>query len=656
MELAKVVLVDDSSEVRTLVRTRLELSGRFEVVGEGGDGAEAIGLAYRHEPDLLLLDTSMPTMDGLEALPAILTLSPDTRVVMFTGFEEHGLATAARELGASDFIEKSIRMDKLPDRLLGVLGLPPTSERPQPATARGRLRVVGGSDAAAPERPAEEEVAEDQAVLDEHLERFREVFERAAIGMATLTLNGSIVRANTALARLMGSEAADLVGVDYGRLTGGEGEALDAGLEAISSTNTSMVVLEHRLPGEEERTARVTLAPVRDSKDQPLYVFAQVQDISAQRYAEDELRRSEERFRMLVTAVRDYAIYMLDPDGNVASWNAGAQRIKGYSADEIIGQNFRVFYPEEEQEVGHPEHNLELALRDGAFSEEGWRVRRDGTRFWAGVVITAMHDEEGRHIGFAKVTRDQTEARRFAEERQAAVAQQTHLLAVTAHELRSPAAVIEGSSSLLQEQWERLGDSERSQLLSAIDTSAHRLQRLVSDLAAASRLQDDALVLRPGDVSLEDLVTTAVERTRAANNGAVIEVSVEPDVMIRADGGRLAQALDNLLDNAIRHGRAPISITGRATGDGIEITVSDEGPGVPEDLAPELFDRFAVGGTTGGTGLGLYLVREIARGHGGDAVYLPRDGAQPSRFTLTVPSEPAGTVRPSAMGYSAAAR
>ena len=656
MELATVVLIDDSSEVRSLVRTRLELSGRFEVVGEGGDGADAIGLAFRHEPDLLLLDTSMPTMDGLEALPAVLTLSPDTRVVMFTGFEEQGLATAARELGAADFIEKSIRMNELPDRLLGVLGLPSTAERSPAPTARGRLRVVGSDGAVPPGPGVAEEVPEDQAVLDEHLERFREVFERAAIGMATLTLNGSIVRANRAMAHLMGAEAADLVGVDYGRLTEGEGEALDAALESISRTGTSMVVLEHRLPGQPDRTARVTLAPVRDSKDQPLYVFAQVQDISAQRHAEDALLLSEERFRMLVTAVRDYAIYMLDPEGNVASWNIGAQRIKGYPADEIIGQNFRVFYPAEEQKVGHPEHNLALALRDGAFSEEGWRVRRDGTRFWASVVITPMHDEEGRHIGFAKVTRDQTEARRFAEERQAAVAQQTHLLAVTAHELRSPAAVIEGSSSLLQEQWERLGDSERSQLLSAIDTSAHRLQRLVSDLAAASRLQDDALVLRPSDVSLEDLVTTSVERTRAANNGAVIEVSVDADVTIFADGGRLAQALDNLLDNAIRHGRAPISITGRGTDDGVEITVSDEGPGVPEELAPELFDRFAVGGTTGGTGLGLYLVREIARGHGGDAIYRPRDGAQPSMFVLTVPKEPAGTVRPSAMGYSATAR
>jgi len=648
-----VVLVDDSEDVRALVRARLQLTDRFEIVGEGGDGADAIGLAYRHEPDLLLLDTSMPTMDGLEALPAVLTLAPATKVVIFTGFEERGLADAARELGAADLIEKSIRMDELPDRLLRVLGLPPvTRTAAEAAQARGRLRVVGDRE----RTYGGHDGAHEQSVLDEHLERFRELFERAAIGMATLTLNGSIVRANLALAELMRCEVADLVGIDYGQLAEGQGDALDAGLDAISHTGTSLVVIEHRLPGAPDRTARVTLAPVRDSKGRPLYVFAQVQDISAQRTAEDELQRSEELFRMLVTAVRDYAIYMLDPDGNVASWNAGAQRIKGYAAGEIIGQNFRVFYPAEEQASGHPERNLEAALRDGAYAEEGWRVRRDGSRFWASIVITAVYDEDGRHLGFAKVTRDQTQQRRYADERQEAVAQQTHLLAVTAHELRSPAAVIEGSSSLLQEQWRRLGDSERAQLLSAIETSAHRLQRLVTDLAAASRLQDDALVLRPADVSLEELLTTAVERIRAANSGVAIDLEVDEDVVFCADGGRLAQAVDNLLDNAIRHGRGPITLAGRATADGVEIAVSDGGPGVAEEMTAQLFDRFVVGGTTAGTGLGLYLVREIARGHGGDATYLPPTAERRSTFLLTVPPEPTVSGPPSALGYSAATR
>lgn len=625
-----LVLVDDSDEVRALVRTRLQLSGQFEIVGEGRDGAEAIGLAYRHEPDLLLMDTSMPTMDGLEALPAVLTLAPHTKVVIFTGFEERGLADAARELGAVDFIEKSIRIEDLADRLLTVAGNRPATP---PPPGRNRLRVVGHGDEEASD-PVE------QTVLDEHLERFREVFERAAIGMATLTLNGSVVRANAALAELMRCEPVDLVGVDYGQLTCGQGDALDAGLEAISLRGESMVTFEHRLPEATDQTVRVTLAPIRDSKGQPLYVFAQVQDISAQLQAEDDLRRNEELFRMLVTAVRDYAIYMLDPQGNVASWNIGAQRIKGYSAEEVIGQNFRIFYPQQEQDSRHPEHNLAIALKNGAFAEEGWRVRKDGSQFWASVVLTPVYGEDGQHIGFAKVTRDQTEQRLYADQHQTATEQQTHLLAVTAHELRTPTAVIEGSASLLQEQWQRLSQADRTQLLSGISTSAHRLQRLVTDLATASRLQNDALVLRPEDVTLGALLTASIERTRAANNGAQIQLELTEDVSFVADAGRLAQAVDNLLDNAIRHGRAPVTVAGRPTASGVEIRICDTGPGVPKDLVPQLFDRFAVAGRTGGTGLGLYLVREIARGHGGEVTYEAPGAQGPSAFVLRVPFEP----------------
>lgn len=628
-----LVLVDDSDEVRALVRMRLQLSGEFEIVGEGRDGAEAIGLAYRHEPDLLLMDTSMPTMDGLEALPAVLTLAPETKVVIFTGFEERGLADAARDLGAADFIEKSIRIDDLAGRLIDVLG--DGRSRPKdPPPSRNRLRVVGDG-----HRPDPSD-SNDQEVLDEHLERFREVFDRAAIGMATLTLNGSVVRANGALAELMQCQPIDLVGVDYGQLTEGQGEALDEGLEAISVRGQSMVTLEHTLPNAADRTVRATLAPIRDSKGQPLYIFAQVQDISVQRNVEDELRRSEERFRLLVTTVRDYAIYMLDPEGNVASWNAGAQRIKGYTEKEIIGKNFRIFYPETEQLSHHPEHNLALALQNGSFAEEGWRVRKDGSTFWASVVITTVYDDEGHHIGFTKVTRDQTEQRLYEQQHREAVEQQTHLLAVTAHELRTPTAVIEGSSSLLQEQWRRLTDADRAQLLSAISTSAHRLQRLVTDLATASRLENDALVLRPEELTLETLLTTAIERTRAANNGVQINLELHDDVTFTADAGRLAQAVDNLLDNAIRHGKPPITVSGRKTASGIEIRICDTGVGVTPDLMPQLFDRFAVAGRTGGTGLGLYLVREIARGHGGDAVYEAPSPGGPSAFVLTLPYEP----------------
>ncbi|GAA1946721.1 hypothetical protein GCM10009798_02160 [Nocardioides panacihumi] len=612
-----LVIVDDSDEVRSIVRAVLESSGLFEVVGEGADGAEAIAHAYRLQPDLLLLDTSMPTMDGLEALPAILTLSPQTRVVIYTGFEERGLADRAREYGAADFIEKSIPIRDLPDRLWRVVG--GTEPAPSSPPSRSALRVVGDADQHAPH------VAAEQQVLDEHLERFREVFEQAAIGMATLTLNGSVVRANNALAAMMDCDAVELVGVDYGVLMRGHGDLLDDGLASVVELGRDLVSFEHPLPvGSDPGTVRVTLAPVRDSKAQPLYVFAQVEDISAQRRAEDELRRSEERFRLLVTAVRDYAIFMLDPSGHVMSWNAGARRIKQYTARDIIGQHFRVFYPPEDQAALHPEHNLEVALREGSYAEEGWRVRRDGTRFWASVVITAVHDATGRHIGFTKVTRDQTEQQQATEQR-------AHLLAVTAHELRSPAAAIDGAASLLAEGWDRLDDARRTRLLGAISASAHRLHRLATDLSTAARLQSDTLALEREDVSLARLLSSAVERAQAADPSVDVDVAAD-DVTFSGDPARLGQAIDNLLDNAVRHGRTPVAVSGTATDGRVRISVHDAGGGVTDELARRLFERFAAG-SDGGTGLGLYLVREIARRHGGEASY-----EDPATFVIDLPS------------------
>lgn len=622
-----VVVVDDSDEVRNLVRTRLRLSGLFDVVGDGRDGADAIGLAFRHEPDLILLDISMPVMDGLEALPAILTLAPETKVVMFTGFEEEGLASRAKQLGAAGFVEKSVRIEELPMRLWRIIG-----GRAAPPERRPRLRAVGDDDPTPPDAP-------EQAVLDEHLERFRELFDQAAIGMATMTLNGSIVRANGALAALMDCEPVDLIGVDYGELTRGKGDALDHGLAVITTQGEDLTLFEHQLPTNPDRTVQVTLTPIRDSNGAALYVFAQVQDISAQRHAEDALRRSEERFRLLVTAVEEYAIYMLDPTGHVISWNAGAQRIKQYAASEIIGQHYRVFYPAEEQADGHPEHNLEMALAHGHYSEEGWRVRKDGTRFWASVVLTAIFDEAGRHFGFSKVTRDQTEARERAEERRRAEEQQAHLLAVTAHELRTPAAVIEGSAQTLLVHADQLTPDERDQFLSGIRGSAHRLNRLVSDLTTASRLQTDTLRIHAEDVSLRSLLESAVSRARVAHPGLDVDLEVLSDATMRVDPSRIGQMLDNLLDNANLHGWPPIAMTGEAIGDSVRISVSDAGPGVPEELHDRLFDRFAYAGPTGATGLGLYLVREIARGHGGEVRYVPPTEGRRAAFVVTLPTD-----------------
>lgn len=332
-----VVLADDSAEVRSLVRARLRLSKRFEVVGEASTGGEAVDLVT------------------------------------------------------------------LADRLAALVDAAPEPDIDPPAPPPGAATLV-------------------DPVLQEHLERFRAAFDQAAIGMATLTLTGRVVRGNAALEDLV-APPSNLVGAHYGEVADDADGALATAIEEVASGARDVASVEHRLIS--GPTVLSTLAVVRDSGRQPLYLFLQVQDVSERRAAEEELHRSEERFRLLVESVQDYAIFMLDMNGNIASWNLGAQRAKGYTADEIIGKHFSTFYLPDAVAAGHPQYELEVALAEGRYEEEGWRVRRDGSVFWANVVITAIKDATGRHIGFAKVTRDVTERRAMLESLENAAAERT---------------------------------------------------------------------------------------------------------------------------------------------------------------------------------------------------------------------------------------
>ena len=393
-----IVLIDDAPDVRALVRVRLGLTGEFVVLGEGQDGEEAIELASRHRPALMLLDVSMPKMDGLEALPRVLAASPSTRVVMFSGFTVEGLLDRAMALGAADFVEKAIPIDALAERLKSALA-PQTA-----AVARAR-------DA---ERLAEPRVPvdSDQAVLDAHLERFRGVFDAAAIGMATMTLTGRIVRANATLGRLLGQPLEELAGTAFRDLVDDDtSEAVKRAISVIVAGASTIEQLEHRLTrvGAAPIWVLSTIAVVQDDSGRPLYVFLQVQDVTARRMAEEAGRENETRFRLLVDAVTDYAVFMLDPHGRIASWNVGAERIRGYRADEVVGRHYRMLYPPEAQAANRPQLGLEQAVKNGRFEEEDWRVRRDGSRFWAHVVITALFDDDGSLLGFGEVTQDRSD-------------------------------------------------------------------------------------------------------------------------------------------------------------------------------------------------------------------------------------------------------
>jgi PAS domain S-box-containing protein len=611
--LPTIVLVDDAADIRRLVRTRLRLSGVFDVVGEGGSGVDAVALAAQHQPELMLLDMSMAGIDGLEAIPLVLTASPRTRVVMYSGFEKEGLSDAARAVGASDFIPKSEPIGNLPRRL---------------------LEVMGEDASGLPEMPPPD--PKEQESLNEHLERFSAAFEEAAIGMATMSLSGRIVRANAALARLLQSHADRLVGSAFVDVVDDDDKnAVNAMILRVASGVIDADSTTHQIVGMGHVIwATTTAAVVRDSSANPLYLFIQVQDITARIATEESLRRSEERFRLLVESVRDYGIFILDPKGHIVSWNAGAERIKGWTADEIIGEHFRIFYTQEARDRKHPEYELEVASADGRYEEEGWRVRRDGTMFWANVVITALRDPDGSLVGFAKVTRDVSDRHELLLERERVAKERTEFLAVTAHELRGPIALLQGFSDLLHSSWREIEEGEREEMLGTLVRSSTRLQRLVDDLLTASRLEAGVLDVRPQPIDLSGPVRAIVNELAPDT-----VVDIADGVRAMADPTRLQQMLGNYLNNALRYGSPPITVTASRRDGFVDVAVDDSGPGVAPDIAARLFEKFAHGGRDDSTGLGLFIVRELARAQGGDAFLDATSGAG-SRFVLRLPLAP----------------
>lgn len=378
--------------------------------------------------------------------------------------------------------------------------------------------------------------------------------------------------------------------------------------------------------------------------------------------AEELLRQSEEGLRLLVESVKDYAIFMLDPEGRVTSWNRGAERIKGYCAAEVLGAHFSLFYPPEAIATRHPERELEIARREGRYEEEGWRVRKDGERFWASVVITAVHDPDTDALrGFAKVTRDLSEQRRMqaqalrerlrAEETQRALEQHDQFIALAAHELRTPLSVLElkvqGVSQALHETDDR-GGPLLGKLTRRLDDALQqidRLSELVERLLDTSRIAQGKLVLEAGPTQLAAVAKRVVERLRepARRAGTELRLCIASDGAGTWDVKRLEQAVGNLVANAIKYGRGqPVEVAVEAAPAGVRLRVSDHGIGIaPEDQARIFmrFERAAPVGNYAGLGLGLYVTQSIVEAHGGTITVASRPD-EGTTFVVELPTQP----------------
>jgi PAS domain S-box-containing protein len=368
----------------------------------------------------------------------------------------------------------------------------------------------------------------------------------------------------------------------------------------------------------QEVAAQLAIATVQTRLLEKVKAYAAEQDAKV-RDRTAALAASEERVRAVIEGVRDYAILTLDPKGHVMSWNAGAKLIKGYAAEEIIGRHFSVFYPPDKVEAGWPARELELAAERGHFEDEGWRVRKDGTRFWANVVITAMRDDAGAIRGFSKITRDLSE-RKLGEDRVKALNKELESFSYSvSHDLRAPLRAIDGYAQMLEEDYAARLDAEAQRLLGVVRGNARRMGQLIDDLLAFSRLGRQEPALQRVDMTR--LAREVADELRGARPVA-IEVRGLPPA--NADPALLRQVWMNLIGNAIKYSSkkpdARVVVAAREEAHENIYSVTDNGAGFDMRYAEKLFgvfQRLHRPEEFEGTGVGLAIVQRVVTRHGG---------------------------------------
>ncbi|SAK70067.1 PAS/PAC sensor hybrid histidine kinase [Caballeronia fortuita] len=472
-----------------------------------------------------------------------------------------------------------------------------------------------------------------------------DAIEDCAIFM--LDLNGRITSWNKGARKIKGYEAHEIIGQHLSRFYTAESVA-----RGWPEYELKQAYATGRFEDEGWRVrkdgslfwANVVITAARNTKGDIIGYAKYTRDLTAKRAEEDKLRLSEERFRLLVESVSDYAIFMLDTNGHIASWNTGAMRIKGYKPSEILGKHFSTFYCPEDLDANLPEIELQTAIRTGRVENEGWRVRKDGSLFWANVVITAVYDEHRVLRGFAKVTRDMSERKRL-EQLEVSSRRISEFLATLAHELRNPLAPVRNAVGVMQMEAdvpERIAACR-----DIIDRQTSHLGRLVDDLLDMGRITTGKIDLRMTRVEVSDIVARSLELVHPFTDERaqrVVTMLPSEPVIVMGDCTRLVQVVQNLLNNASKFSprASTITIEVECEAAALLIKVIDEGRGISQKGLASIFDLFVqedhyLNPGEAGLGIGLTLCRSIVEMHGGSISAASGGPNRGSTFTVRLP-------------------
>jgi PAS domain S-box-containing protein len=472
-----------------------------------------------------------------------------------------------------------------------------------------------------------------------------------------IDLNGIIESWNSGVGRVLGYEEPEFRGLPFAALFTPEDVAAGvprAELDRALATGRSDDKRQHVRRDGSRFHADGVVTVMKSPEGAPIAFCKVMHDVTAQHEASEALRISEEQYRSLVQSVSDYAIFMLDPSGCVASWTPAAERLIGYGSEQIIGQSFQVFFTQEDRERGVPQHELRSAEDTGRAQSEGWRVRRDGSRFWGEEIMSPIRTGSGELRGFAKVVRDLTDRQRAALEREQLFTQaqeanrlKDEFLGTVSHELRTPLNAILGWTQLLESGAIGVDDTRRQRALATIRRNAQMQAQLVDDLLDVSRIISGKMRLEVQPTSIAVILSHTVESLQptAAVKDVTLELTHVDDHLVDADPERLQQIVWNLVSNAIKFtpSGGHVCVEARALDRGTDIVVEDTGNGIPAEVLPFIFDRFRQADSStkrshGGVGLGLAIVRHLVELHGGTIDAASRGAGRGATFTVHLPA------------------
>jgi PAS domain S-box-containing protein len=641
------VLIVDDDPSSALLALKLLLRAGLRSVESITDARKVLHWVEEHDPDLVLLDLHMPFLDGFGVLTAIRERwsSTELPVIVLTADNTLEASDRALGLGANDFLLKPLQPTALTHRTRNLLDM----------------------------RAAHRSLHRRQRWLEE-AERFsRELFsgdiEEPLLTMASRSLQLA--------------DADHVLTMDCRPGTAGDGclSTPQSWSDVARSGTTSRLTVElgQRLHAQVVEKATpvliedarqdadllfsesadpdagpMMLLPVRGT-DTPRGVVALVRHAGREPYSLSDLetahqfvsraaialelvdRRADRKsyldfFEILVSQVAEYAIVRLDVDGNVASWNVGAERVQGYSAEDALGRHLSLFFPEEDVRDGVPQRLLDEANGAGRAHHRGWGVRKDGTRFWGEASLTPLHDERGALIGYAQVTRDMTESRRLELARES-------FFASLSHDLRTPLNSIQGFVEMIP----IVDDARRGEFIDRVQSNVGRLTVLIDNLLDHARLRAGAVPLYPEVLDAAAVAHTCIRDLAPLLGKHVISVD-ESELQVFADPQALGRVLANLLVNAVRYSPdgTPIEVTFEMDADVGRIVVTDHGRGIDKADLPTIFDEFERGALAepdGGSGLGLSSVRQLVTLQNG-RVWVDSDPGRGTTMTVELPLAP----------------